>query len=393
MAADISTALKNWSTTESSNSPSGSTAISTNLDDNIRMLQTVVRQDLAHKGSDIASASTTDLGAVAGSFHDITGSTTVTGLGTVSAGIHKWVKYEGAIPLVHNSTSLILLGGANRTVASGDTSLFISEGSGNWRELAYFKVSGLPIIGDLPDSLLRVVGSSDSTKKLAFEVDGFTTATTRTVTFPDANLTIPAVTAKGDLVAASGSGVLVRVAVSATNGDELIADSTASGGVSYRTKLTIATEQATTSGTSIDFTSIPSWVKRITVMLEGVSTNGTSRVVLRIGDSGGIESTTYDASAVALVNSAAVATGADTSSFPLIGAAGVSGNALNGQVVLTLKDSTNNTWTASGVINNGGDIHVSAGVKSTSGTLDRVRLTTINGTDTFDAGSINIMYE
>src|SRR5690606_31042937 len=94
MAADIQTSLKNWSTNEASNAPSGTTAISSNLDDNIRMLQTVVRQDLAHKGQDIASAGTMDIGAVAGSYHDVTGTTTVTGLGTVSAGISKILQFD-----------------------------------------------------------------------------------------------------------------------------------------------------------------------------------------------------------------------------------------------------------------------------------------------------------
>jgi len=49
----------------------------------------------------------------------------------------------------------------------------------------------------------------------------------------------------------------------------------------------------TASGTSIDFTGIPSWVKRITVMFDGVSVSGTSRVMVQLGDSGGVETTGY----------------------------------------------------------------------------------------------------
>ena len=144
MAADISANLKDWSTTANSNQPSGSTNVGLNLDDNIRELQKVVRQDLAHKGADIATAGTADLGAIPGLFHDITGTTTVTGLGTVSAGIWKLVKFEGIALLVHHATSHILPGGANITTAVGDTALYFSEGSGNWRCVFYQRAAVAP---------------------------------------------------------------------------------------------------------------------------------------------------------------------------------------------------------------------------------------------------------
>lgn len=135
--ADVAGDLKTWSTTASSNSPSGSTAVGTGLDDNLRELQKVVRQDLATKGSDISSATTTDVGAVAGLMHDITGTTTITGLGTVSAGIWKILKFEDALTLTHNATSLILPGGTSILTVAGDIGVFISEGSGNWRCVSY----------------------------------------------------------------------------------------------------------------------------------------------------------------------------------------------------------------------------------------------------------------
>ena len=140
MAADVDDTLPEWSVTESSNKPTGGTAISTNLDDNQRMQQKVVRAWLAHKGSDIASAATADLGAVEGSYHDITGTAGISSFGTISAGIHKVLKFEGALTLT-NSTSLILLTGANRTTVAGDVGWYISEGSGNWRELFYMPIN------------------------------------------------------------------------------------------------------------------------------------------------------------------------------------------------------------------------------------------------------------
>jgi hypothetical protein len=135
------TRIYDISTTAASNSPTGTESVGTGLDDYLRAIQTVYRLDLASKGADIASATTTDLGAVGGLFHDITGTTTITGFGTVAAGIWKIIKFEGALTLTHNATSLILPGGANITTADGDIAVVISEGSGNWRCVSYQSVA------------------------------------------------------------------------------------------------------------------------------------------------------------------------------------------------------------------------------------------------------------
>jgi hypothetical protein len=116
-------------------------------------MQAAIVAALNAKGSDIASATTTDLSATNGLFHDITGTTTITGFGTVRAGIWKVLKYEGALTLTHNATSLILLGGANRTTADGDVQIVASEGSGNWREWAYFRAAALFITPTSTDTL------------------------------------------------------------------------------------------------------------------------------------------------------------------------------------------------------------------------------------------------
>jgi hypothetical protein len=140
MPADVASALKNWSTTAGSNSPAGSTAISTNLDDNLREIQAVVRAEVANSTT-LASASTTDLGAVDSHVVNITGTTTITGLGTVSAGIRRKVWFSGALTLTHNGTSLILPTGSNITTAAGDSAEFVSLGSGNWRCLWFQRAS------------------------------------------------------------------------------------------------------------------------------------------------------------------------------------------------------------------------------------------------------------
>lgn len=146
--ADVAATLAGWSSTTASNAPAGSTSIGTGLDDNLREIQGVIVRGLSHKGSDIASvAGTMDIGAVEGLMHDITGALAITGLGTVRAGIHKWLKFEGAATLTHNATSLILPGAANITCADGDTALFISEGSGNWRCLSFQRAGFAPWTG------------------------------------------------------------------------------------------------------------------------------------------------------------------------------------------------------------------------------------------------------
>jgi len=154
--------------------------------------------------------------------------------------------------------------------------------------------------------------------------------------------------------------------------------------------LTLATAVATTSGTSIDFTGIPSWAKRVTVLMNGVSTSGTSRPILQIGDSGGFETSGYS-SVGAGFNSAIVDT--ITGGFALTYSVWAATGVLSGNV--TLANISGNTWTLSSVLGNTGvaAIHFGAGTKTLSDVLTQVRLTTVNGTDTFDAGTVNIMYE
>ena len=100
------------------------------------------------KGSDIASATTTDIGAMAGNYPDVTGTTTITGLGTVQAGTVRYVRFTGALTLTHNATSLLLPNNAsNITTVANDTAGFVSLGSGNWKCLWYQRYDGTPLSG------------------------------------------------------------------------------------------------------------------------------------------------------------------------------------------------------------------------------------------------------
>ena len=148
------------------------------------------------------------------------------------------------------------------------------------------------------------------------------------------------------------------------------------------------TAVASTSGTSIDFTSIPSWVKRVTIMFSGVSTNGTSLVQIQVG-AGSIQTTSYNSVATGFSTSGGTAT--STTAFVTSDTVRAS-DAKYGTAVLTLLGS--NVYTLQGATMVASGINSwFAGAVSLSGVLDRVRITTVNGTDTFDAGTINILYE
>jgi len=155
-------------------------------------------------------------------------------------------------------------------------------------------------------------------------------------------------------------------------------------------QITLATAQ-TASGTAVDFTGIPSWVKRITVMFNGVSTSGTSNIQIQIG-SGSVTSTGYTSSIVCGTAGNLLSGATGTTGFlcvqPLVNSFLNNGHAiitLAGSNIWVMASSITTSTLASGVIG-GGTITL-------SGTLNCIRITTVNGTDTFDAGTINISYE
>jgi hypothetical protein len=144
------------------------------------------------------------------------------------------------------------------------------------------------------------------------------------------------------------------------------------------------------SGTAVDFTGLPAGVRRITVMFNGVSTSGTSIWLLQLGDSGGIENTGYNGQSTA--NSSSPLQTTSTAGFPIY----VNAATYNPNGILTITNISGNIWVVAGVLANitTAVFQITcAGSKELSATLDRVRLTTTNGTDTFDAGTINILYE
>jgi hypothetical protein len=158
------------------------------------------------------------------------------------------------------------------------------------------------------------------------------------------------------------------------------------------TNIVSGTAVASTSGTAIDFTGIPSWVKRITVMFNGVSTNGTSEKLVKISDSSTYPTTGFNSLSTRLENAAAVVGKISSAGFVI--ASYTAADAVYGSLIIT--NISGNIWAASGCFNANGGANIgipTSGSGSISGTLDRVRITTVNGTDAFDAGSINILYE
>jgi hypothetical protein len=185
----------------------------------------------------------------------------------------------------------------------------------------------------------------------------------------------PAVAGNNSIALPTGNGSAYQV----------LRNGATAGSLEYADKIVSGTAQASTSGTSIDFIGIPSWVKRITVMFSGVSTSGTSNYQVQIGSST-FTTSGYLGSSGNLGGSANF-----TAGFGLTAGAATVVMQANMQICLI----GSNSWVAShaGGRSDAASITFGGGAVSLGGTLDRVRITTVNGTDTFDAGTINILYE
>ena len=191
-----------------------------------------------------------------------------------------------------------------------------------------------------------------------------------------------------DAPAVGGSNTLVLPTGNGT-ANQILRNGTTAGSLEFADKIVSGTAVASTSGTSIDFTGIPSWVKRVTVMMNGVSTNGTSNPLIQLGDSGGIETTGYASTTVGSDNTT-LGTGSSTAGAII--ACQTASDTKSGQMVFSTLGS--NAWVFTGLFKlSTTQFSYSAGNKTLSDTLTQLCITTVNGTDTFDAGSINIIYE
>lgn len=297
------TALEQWDETNANNSDIGGTNIAEGCAPS--GINNAIREEMAQiaawLGDDtLASAATTDLGSVPGRYVAVTGTTTITSFGTIKAGTVKYVKFSGALTLTHNSTSLILPGAANIITAAGDIAILASEGSGNWRCLAYMRAGG----GPQTYVLRALVGTSTST---------------------------------------------------------------------------------------IEFNDIPPAVSRISVILNGFSTNGTASVLAQLGTSGGWITSGYAGSRIAATSSAALAAAVDSSGVFI---AGGNADATYSGVIHFIRAGTGSTlWAFHGATARSDLASYSspAGIVSAGAEVTRIRINA--GSDTRDAGSVAISYE
>ena len=196
-----------------------------------------------------------------------------------------------------------------------------------------------------------------------------------------AQLDSPAVGGNNTLLLPAGNGTA----------NQILRNGATAGSLEFTDKIVSGTAVASTSGTSIDFTGIPSWAKRVTVMMNGVSTNGASNWLIRLGTSSGFATTGYLGASTynGTVN------GGSNSTVGFILGIGGAGQIMHGSMIITLLDASTNRWVEQAVTGDSSQAYCffSGGNVALPGTLDRVRITTVNGTDTFDAGSINILYE
>jgi len=174
------------------------------------------------------------------------------------------------------------------------------------------------------------------------------------------------------------------------------AGGTMTGVITYdsaQPRLVRATAVATTSGTSVSFTSIPNWVKRITVLMDSISATGSDYILIQLGDSGGFETTGYVSNTGFTTFTPAVASGGFSSTSGIVVTGGASANLSSGSLVLN--NISGNRWITTGHYNFSNlntAMGWTVGEKTLTDTLDRVRIV-LTGSDSFDSGSVNIMYE
>jgi hypothetical protein len=257
--------------------------------------------------------------------------------------------------------------------------------STNWELLASQGASGAgtgDVVGPASSVNDRIVTFNGITGKLVKDsgtlLSGLVSVGANTTITSLSGLTTPLSAAQGGTGSIDGAVVLT--------GNQTIAGvKTFSSQPVLPQAMTLGTAIPTTSGTSHDITGIPSWVKKVTLLVNGTSLSGTSDVLVQLGDVGGIETSGYAGG----LNPNAVFFSAG---FRLSDAA-TAGQSID--CIMTLIRISGNAWVCS--FNTGHPsvylTRAGAGSKTLSDTLTQIRVTTVNGTDTFDAGSINILYE
>jgi hypothetical protein len=190
------------------------------------------------------------------------------------------------------------------------------------------------------------------------------------------------------LNSSGGGSVTLQEPSTATNGTLTLPAGTGTVSVNgLNSNIVSGTTIASTSGTAIEFTGIPSWVKRITVMYSGVSLSGTSNPIIQLG------STTYTTSGYLGSASTGAGTAANMSAGFIISNASAAADTAHGMSTLATLNGLIWAFTSTITYSNQAATRYSSGSITMAGTVDRLRIQATNGTDTFDAGNINILYE
>jgi len=190
------------------------------------------------------------------------------------------------------------------------------------------------------------------------------------------------------LNSSGGGSVTLQEPVTATNGTLTFPEGTGTVAVNgLSSNIVSGAITASTSGTAIEFTGIPSWVKRITVMYSGVSLSGTSNPIIQLG------STTYTTSGYLGSASTGAGTAANMSAGFIISNASAAADTAHGMSTLATLNGLIWAFTSTITYSNQAATRYSSGSITMAGTVDRLRIQATNGTDTFDAGNINILYE
>jgi hypothetical protein len=341
-------------------------------------------------GADIASAATVNLALATGTLINITGTVTITALGTVAAGAIRDLVFAGVLTLTHNATSLILPGAANIVTAAGDVARMRSLGGGNWRCLEYTRAATAPFGSASPTIVTPTLTLKQSaTPTPTAEGDIQWDTDDNVIVVGDGAgqqifVPLPAGTAAGDTLYLSAAKVLTRIAKGTAA--QRFAMNDAATAPAWRDEIAQSAAVDVSAGaTTYDVTGIPSWARRVTILLRAVSFTA-SNVTIRLGSSGGIVATGYSGA------SSLVQNGAATSSLSTGISAGGSG-VVHG-IVTAIRMSAN-LWAftmniclsdATYTINAYGSVDVAA-------TLDRIRLTTTGGAATGNGGSMVVTWE
>lgn len=154
-------------------------------------------------------------------------------------------------------------------------------------------------------------------------------------------------------------------------------------------RVTLTASVNTSSGSFHDFTGIPTWAKKITVQIQDVSTNGSSQVLVQLGTSGGISTSGYAGATSYYLGASSGAVQSLSTGFQVF----IGGASIFRFGTLVLTRLTGNKWMCSGQVAHAGGFAWCSGVRVLTADLDRVRITTVNGTDSFTQGEVSLLIE